>query len=217
MMKVLSVNVSQPKEVSYRGETIRTGIFKAPVQGRVMMRRLNIDGDGQGNTAVHGGIDKAVYIYSIENYEHWKSELGRDNLTYGQFGENLTVEGMQEDTVHIGDVFRVGDGLVEVSQPRVPCAKLGMKMGTPEFIAPFLKSGRVGFYVRVLEESEVSAGDAIERVKVGPEQMTVKAIVHLLHFDKTNLEGAKKALRIPALASSWRKSFEALLVKDSTG
>ena len=212
-MKLLSVNVSQPKEVSYNGERIKTGIFKEPVSGRTMMRRLNLDGDGQGDPSVHGGIHKAVYVYPIEHYDYWKQELGRDDLTYGKFGENLTVEGMLEDTVHIGDVFRIGEALVEVSQPRVPCFKLGIKMRDPQIVKPFLQSERVGFYVRVLEEGEVGAGDAIERTKVGEGQMTVKEIVHLRHFDNANTVAAEKAVSLPALTPSWRDSFEEIVDK----
>ena len=216
-MKLLSVNVSQPKEVSYNGKRIKTGIFKEPVSGRTMMRRLNLDGDGQGDPTVHGGIHKAVYIYTIEHYHYWKRELGRDDLTYGQFGENLTVEGLLEETIHIGDVFRVGEALVEVSQPRVPCFKLGIKMGNARIVKPFLASERVGFYVRVLEEGEVGAGDAIERTKVGEGQMTVKEIVHLRHFDNTNVAAAEKAASLPALTPSWRDSFEEIVVKTHGG
>ncbi|MYE91608.1 MOSC domain-containing protein [Candidatus Poribacteria bacterium] len=212
-MKLLSVNVSQPKEVLHNGKRIKTGIFKEPVSGRTMMRRLNIDGDGQGDLSVHGGIHKAVYVYPIEHYDYWKQELGRNDLTYGKFGENLTVEGMLEETVYIGDVFRIGDALVEVSQPRVPCFKLGMKMRDPQIVKPFLESERVGFYVRVLEEGEVGAGDTIERTKVGEGQMTVKAIVHLRHIDSTNTVAAEKAASLPALTPSWRDSFEEILVK----
>ena len=216
-MKLLSVNVSQPKEVSYNGKRIKTGIFKEPVSSRTMMRRLNLDGDGQGDPTVHGGIHKAVYIYTIEHYDYWKRELGRNDLTYGQFGENLTVEGLLEENVHIGDVFRIGEALVEVSQPRVPCFKLGIKMGNARIVKPFLASERVGFYVRVLEEGEVGAGDAIERTKVGEGQMTVKEIVHLLHFDNTNAEAAKKAASLPALSPGWRDSFEEIVVKTHGG
>ncbi len=216
-MKLLSVNVSQPKEMSYNGKRIKTGIFKEPVSGRTMMRRLNLDGDGQGDPTVHGGIHKAVYVYPIEHYDYWKQELGRDDLTYGKFGENLTVEGMLEDTVHIGDVFRIGEALVEVSQPRVPCFKLGIKMRDPQIVKPFLQSERVGFYVRVLEEGEVGASDAIERTKVGEGQMTVKEIVHLRHFDNANAAAAEKAANLPALTPSWRDSFEEIVVKAQRG
>ena len=214
-MKLLSVNVSQPKEVSYNGERIKTGIFKEPVSGRTMMRRLNIDGDGQGDPTVHGGIHKAVYIYTIEHYDYWKHQLVRDDLTCGQFGENLTVEGLLEDAVHIGDVFRIGEALVEVSQPRVPCFKLGIKMGNARIVKPFLASERVGFYVRVLEEGEVGAGDTIERTKIGEGQMTVKEIVHLLHFDNTNAAAAEKAANLPALSPGWRDSFNEIVIKAS--
>jgi MOSC domain-containing protein YiiM len=208
MMKLLSVNVSQPKEVLFNGQIITTGTFKEPVPGRVMLRTLNLDGDGQADPSVHGGIDKAVYAYSIENYHYWQHQLGRDDLTDGQFGENLTVAGMPEDKVHIGDVFRIGTALVEVTQPRVPCFKIALKMELPQFPKMFLRSERSGFYLRVLEEGEVGAGDVIERIKVGPEQVTVREIHHLLYFDNNNLAGVKKVLRIPALSARWRASFE---------
>jgi MOSC domain-containing protein YiiM len=214
MMKLLSVNVSRPKEVLFNGQIITTGIFKEPVQGRVMLRTLNLDGDGQGDLSVHGGTDKAIYVYSIENYHYWQQRLGRDDFTYGQFGENFTVEGMLEDQVHIGDVFRVGDALIEVTQPRVPCFKLGLKMDLPQFPKMFLSSGRSGFYLRVLEEGELGAGDVFERVKVGPEQVTVRETHHLLYFDRENPAGAKKVLRIPALSSRWRASFEEIVAKN---
>ncbi|MCH9008427.1 MOSC domain-containing protein [candidate division KSB1 bacterium] len=214
-MKLLSVNVSLPKEVQNNGKTMTTGIFKEPVKKRVMLRTMNLGGDGQADLVGHGGIYKAVYVYSIENYEYWKSELSRNDFTYGQFGENFTVEGMLEDEIHIGDVFRVGGALVEVTQPRVPCAKLGFKMGMAKFPKLFLQNSRVGFYLRVLEEGEVGAGDVIERVKVDAERMTVREINHLLYFDQKNLEGAKKALRIRALSPGWRGSFKERSAKNS--
>ncbi|TDI83804.1 MAG: MOSC domain-containing protein [Caldithrix sp.] len=214
-MKLLSVNVSLPKEVQNNGKTMTTGIFKEPVKKRVMLRTMNLGGDGQADLVGHGGIHKAVYVYSIENYEYWKSELSRNDFTYGQFGENFTVEGMLEDEIHIGDVFRVGGALVEVTQPRVPCAKLGFKMGMAKFPKLFLQNSRVGFYLRVLEEGEVGAGDVIERVKVDAERMTVREINHLLYFDQKNLEGAKKALRIRALSPGWRGSFKERSAKNS--
>ena len=216
-MKLISVNVSQPKEIVHNGQTIKTGIFKEPVSGRTMMRRLNLDGDGQGDPTVHGGVHKAVYVYPIEHYDYWKQELGRDDLTYGKFGENLTVEGMLEDTIHIGDVFRIGEALVGVSQPRVPCFKLGIKMGNPRIVKPFLESTRVGFYVRVLEEGEVGAGDAIERISVGDGGMTVKEIVLLRHFDTANTTGTEKAANLPALTPSWRDAFGEITIKAQAG
>lgn len=216
-MKLLSVNVSLPKEVPYQGKTIRTGIFKEPVQGRVMLRQLNLDGDGQADLVGHGGIHKAVYVYSIEYYDYWKRELGRDDFAYGQFGENFTVEGMPDDQIHLGDVFRAGKARVEVTQPRVPCFKLAMKMEMPKFLKLFMRSERVGFYLRVLEEGEVGAGDIMERVKVDPERMTVREMYHLLYYEKEKLEGAQKALRIAALSPGWRGSFQQIVGKASEG
>ena len=212
-MKVLSVNVSLPTEVLYRDKRVTTGIFKEPVNGRVMLRTLNLDGDGQADLIGHGGIYKAAYVYSIENYDYWKRELGRTDFTFGQFGENVTVEGMLEDQICVGDVFRVGSALVEVTQPRVPCYKLGIKMGLPQFVKMFLASCRVGFYLRVLEVGEIGPGDVLDHVRTDPERMTVREVCHLLYFDPKNLEGAKKALRIRALSPGWRQSFEERLVR----
>jgi MOSC domain-containing protein YiiM len=212
-MKLLSVNVSRPREVAHGGETVTTGIFKQPAEGRVMLGTLNLEGDGQADLVGHGGIYKAAYAYSVENYEYWKRELGRAELPFGQFGENFTVEGMQEDEVHIGDHFRVGGALVEVTQPRVPCYKLGLKMGLKGFEKKFLASCRVGFYLRVLEEGEVGVGDGLDRVGIDPERITVREMCHLLYFDPENLEGARKALRIRALSPGWRQSFEARLAR----
>ncbi len=207
-MKLISVNVSLPKEVRYKRDVVATGIFKEPVQGHVVLRKLNLDGDGQADLENHGGPYRAVYVYSIENYAHWKRELHRNDFTFGQFGENFTVEGMLEDEIHIGDIFRVGGATVQVTQPRPPCFKLGLKMGMPQFPKKFLASGRVGFYLRVCEEGEVGAGDVIERIKVDPEHMTVREINQLLFFDTNNIELVKKAVRIEALSPGWRQAFE---------
>jgi len=212
-MKLLSVNISPPKEIQHDGRTVTTGVFKEPVTERVMLRELNLDGDGQADLVGHGGIYKAAYVFSIENYDHWKQELGRDDFVIGQFGENFTVEGMLDDQICVGDVFRVGGALVEVTQPRVPCFKLGIRMGLSKFPKLFLARCRVGFYLRVLEVGEVGAGDVIERIKTDPEQISVQEICHLLYFDPKNLEGAKKALRIQALSPGWRGSFEERLSK----
>jgi MOSC domain-containing protein YiiM len=175
---------------------------------------MNLDGDGQADLTAHGGIYKAAYVYSTENYDYWKRELGRTDFAFGQFGENFTVEGMPEDEVHVGDVFRVGGALVEVTQPRVPCYKLGIRMGLPQFVKMFLASCRVGFYLRVLEEGEVGAGDVFDRVRTDPERMSVREICRLLYFDPENLRGAKKALRIRALSPGWRRSFVERLAKS---
>lgn len=213
-MRLLSVNVSLPKRAPHGGKkTVVTGIFKEPVAGRVMLRRLNLDGDGQADLENHGGPHRAAYAYPIENHDHWSRELGREGFAFGQFGENFTVRGMTEDDVRIGDVFRVGGALVEVSQPRPPCFKLGIRMGMLRFPKLFLASGRVGFYLRVLEEGEVGAGDAFERVEADPEGMTVREMNHLLFFEPENLEGAGRALRIRALSPGWRGSFVERLAK----
>lgn len=207
-MKLLSVNVSRPREISHNGRAVRTGIFKEPVSGRVMLRTLNLDGDGQADLLNHGGVHRAAYAYPFENYGCWQRELGRDDLVFGQFGENFTVSGITEEDACIGDVFHVGEALVQVSQPRPPCFKLGIRMGMPGFLKPFLASGRVGFYLRVLEEGEVGAGDVFEIVERDPERMTVREISDLLFFEPDNLEGARRALRIEALSPGWRDSFE---------
>ena len=212
-MRLKSVNLSMPKDIVHNGKAVTTGIFKEPAEGRVMLRRLNLDGDGQADLWGHGGVFRAVYVYAFENYAYWAGELGRDDFTLGQFGENFTVEGMLEDDIHVGDVFRVGSALVEVSQPRVPCYKLAIKMGIEGFQNQFLASGRMGFYLRVLEEGEVGAGDTIELVKRDPQAMTVRAVNELLYFDKQNLKGTAKALGIPALSHGWKSSFEERLAK----
>jgi len=212
-MKLLSVNVGQPSEVAYRDrrgrqKTTRTGIFKTPLAGRVQLRALNLDGDGQADLVGHGGACKAAYVYSIENYRYWADQLGRTDFdAAGQFGENFTVEGMPDDAVGIGDVFRVGGALVEVTQPRVPCFKLGVRMGIADFQKRFAASCRVGFYLRVLEQGEVGAGDAVERVREGRPHMSVSDMMHLLYFDPDNLAATRTALEIDALSPGWRQSF----------
>ena len=178
-MKLISVNAATLKNVSYRGRTVTTGIFKEPLQNRVMVRTLGLDGDQQADLTVHGGPDKAVYIYPSEHYPIWQAEFPDMLLPDGMFGENFTTEGLDESSVHIGDQFRIGSALVEVTQPRQPCYKLGIKMGDARFPKRFLASGRSGFYLRVLEEGEVGAGDVIHRVKVDPKRMTVRQAVGL--------------------------------------
>ena len=212
-MKLLSVNVSLPKEVTHNRKTYMTGIYKKPVDGRVMVRTLNIDGDRQANLTVHGGIHKAVYAYCFENYAYWERELGRDDFDFGQFGENLTTEGMTDDKVHIGDVFRIGRALLEVTQPRNPCAKVVAKMAVKDFAKRFIDSGRCGFYLRVLEEGEIGAGDEIERVKRDPEGVSISDINRLRNFDRDDLDGLRRAIRSDALAPELRQPFEQRLAK----
>jgi MOSC domain-containing protein YiiM len=211
MSEILSLNVSLPREVRDADRTLRTGIFKEPVTGRRMLRLTNFEGDGQADLENHGGRSKGACVYSHDHYAYWEDELGLDPLPFGQFGENLTVRGLTEDEVHIGDVFRVGDAKVEVSQPRIPCSKLGMRMGSSGFPKLFLASLRTGFYLRVLEEGELGAGDALERLALGPEQVPVREACRLLHFDRGNREGIRRVLTIPALSAEWRRAFEKLL------
>jgi len=210
---LLSVNVSLPRAIVYRSARVVTGIFKEPVHGGVVLRTRGLDGDGQADLRVHGGPDKAVYVYSMDHYAYWARELGRADLTPGQFGENFTVEGLEDDQVHVGDLVRVGGALVQVTQPRTPCYKLGIRMGLAHFPTLFLTSCRVGFYLRVVEEGRVAAGDRLERVAVDPERMTVSEIFRLRYFDPENLEGARRALHIRALAPGWRRSFRERLAR----
>jgi MOSC domain-containing protein YiiM len=215
-VKIISLNVSRPRQVPYGGKLIRTGIFKEPVGGPRMLRALNLEGDGQADLVAHGGIHKAAYAYTIEHYVYWARELDRDDFQWGQFGENFTVDGMPEEEIHIGDRFRIGEALVEVTQPRVPCAKLGLRMEMATFPKLFHASGRTGFYLRVIEEGQVCAGNMIERVRIDPERMSVREVNHLLHFDRQNLEEIQRALRIPALSPGWRGSFEEIIWKTLT-
>lgn len=215
-MKLLSVSVSRIRDVPHAGGTVSTGIFKEPLEGRVKVRTLGLEGDAQADRLNHGGADKAVYAYTVENYAYWQRELGRDDFRHGQFGENLTVEGMLDDAVHVGDAFRVGGALLQITQPRAPCYKLGIRMGSREFPKRFLASSRVGFYLRVLEEGEVGAGDDIQRVETEPVRMTVREMTRLLHFEPKNLEGARRALAIEGLSAAWRESFEHRLAKAGT-
>jgi MOSC domain-containing protein YiiM len=207
-MRLLSVNVSPPKPVPWNGRTVLTGIFKEPVGGRVRLRRLNLEGDVQADPTAHGGLNKAVYAYPIEHYAAWAAELGRTDFRFGQFGENFTAEGLLEDSVRLGDVFRVGGALVEAVQPRVPCYKLGIRMGDPLFPKRFLKSGRTGIYFRVVEEGEVGAGDEIELVTPGPDGLTVRGLWHLVFHERENVEGARQALQRAGLAPEWREPLQ---------
>ncbi len=214
MMKLLSVNVSLPKEVSYKGKTVRTGIYKEPVNGRIAIKKLNLEGDGQADLIGHGGEMRAVYVYSYDNYAPWAQELGRNDFSYGQFGENFTVQGMLDHEIHIGDQFKIGTAIFEVSQPRVPCYKLAMKMDVPDFYSRILKSGRLGFYFRVLTEGEVGAGDAIIPHKIqSPAGINISQINELMYFDKHNYEAIEKALSLKALSPGWSDTFKDRLAK----
>ena len=214
MGRLLSVNVGLPRDVMWQGKTVHTGIWKAPIKGRRMVRRLNIDGDGQGDLAGHGGERRAVFVYQMDSYRYWQDHLGRSDFTYGQFGENFTVDGLSDTEVCIGDRYRIGGALFEVTQPRVTCYRLGIRMNEPEMAALVVKHGRPGFYFRVLEEGEVEAGDKITQVDSGPEHMSVSEIDALLYMPGHSRDQLERALRIPTLSAGWRKSLEALLTQE---
>ena len=209
--RLLSVNVGQPKEVVWRGKTVRTSVWKMPVQGKCMVRRLNIDGDAQADLAGHGGEHRAVFVYQIDSYRYWERELNRTDFTFGQFGENFTVDGLSDTDVCIGDRYRIGGALFEVTQPRVTCYRVGIRMNEPRMPALLVSHGRPGFYLRVLEEGEVESGDEIFKVLAGPEGMSVREIDGLLYLPGHPRPKLERALRIPALSAGWRDSFQALL------
>ena len=209
-MKLLSVNISQAKTAIYHGRQVATGIYKEAITGRVKVGRRTIDGDRQVDSRVHGGVDKAVYAYPHEHYAPWQAELGRDDFAFGQFGENLTTLGLLEDAVHIGDRFRIGAALFEVSQPRVPCFKLAMKMGDNTIPKRLIESQRCGFYFRVIEEGEIGAGDAIDRVTNDPMGISVQYIYHLYFNDKNNKSEIARMLEHPRLSGEWKQQFRAL-------
>jgi len=217
MARLLSVNVGLPRDIAWQGKTVHTAIWKAPVQGRSMVRRLNIDGDGQGDLVGHGGEHRAVFVYQIASYRYWQDHLGRGDFAYGQFGENFTVEGLSDNEVCIGDHYRIGGAVFEVTQPRVTCYRVGIRMNEPQMAALLVEHGRPGFYFRVLEEGEVEAGNEIVRVGAGPERMTVAEVNTLLYMPGHPKSELERALRIPGLSAAWRDSFRALLERTQTG
>lgn len=207
-MKLISVNIGLPRDVSWQGKTVTTGIFKEPVEGSVMLRMLNLDGDKQADLSVHGGVSKAVYAYPVEHYEFWKSELPHMKLPYGMFGENFTTEGLLEDTVNIGDRFRIGEAEVMVTEPRMPCYKLGVKFGRADMLKRFLASRRTGFYFAVLQEGEVKAGDAIKPLSRDGSDITVADITRLYAFERDDLKLLRRVVQLEALSESWRGYFQ---------
>ena len=215
--RLLSLNVGMPRDVEWDGRVVHTGIWKEPVDGRRMVRRLNVDGDGQGDRGGHGGVNRAVFVYQIESYRYWQQFLGRDDLTYGQFGENFTVQGLADDEVCVGDRFRISSALFEVSQPRVTCYRVGIRMGEPQMPALLVAHRRPGFYLRVLEEGEIGAGDDIELVERGPEAMTVAEVDGLLYLPGHARRDLMRALRIPALSEGWQGSFREMLEQAPAG
>src|SRR6201996_7601146 len=216
MGRLLSVNVGLPRDVAWQGRTVHTAIWKTPVEGPRMVRRLNIDGDGQGDLAGHGGERRAVFVYQMDSYRYWQNHLGRNDFVYGQFGENFTVDGLSDAEVCIGDRYQIGGALFEVTQPRVTCYRLGIRMNEPRMPALLTSSGRPGFYFRVLQEGDVGAGDEIVKVGEANERMTVAEINALLYSPNHARDRLERALRIEALSPGWRASFEALLQSQTT-
>lgn len=206
-MKLISIQVGLPREVTWRGRGITTGIFKEPAEGPVMLRTLNLDGDAQADLSVHGGMTKAVYAYPVEHYEFWRNEFPGMKLPYGMFGENLTTEGLLEKEVNIGDRFRVGGAEVMVTEPRVPCYKLGIKFGRPDILKRFLLSRRSGFYFAVLREGEVRAGDRLERLGHDENSVSIADVIRLYAFEQDDLATLRRAVRLETLPESWRGYF----------
>jgi ferredoxin-NADP reductase/MOSC domain-containing protein YiiM/ferredoxin len=211
MARLLSVNVGRPRNIEWKSRTVHTGIWKSPVRGRCRVGGLNLQGDGQGDLAGHGGERRAVLVYQIESYRHWQEQLNRTDFVHGQFGENFTIEGLPDDAVCIGDRYRIGSALFEVTQPRVTCYRLGIRMSEPRMAALLTSSGRPGFYLRVLQEGEVGAGDEIVKVGEAKERMTVSEINALLYSPHHPRDQLERAVRIEALSPGWHRSFETLL------
>lgn len=197
---LLSVNVGLPRDVPWRGRTVRTGVWKRPVAGPCRLRRLNLAGDGQGDRAGHGGEQRAVLVYQLDSYRYWQRHLGRDHLRPGAFGENFTVDGLADDEVCIGDRYRIGSAVVEVTQPRVTCYRVGIRLEDPRMPAVLVSHQRPGFYLRVLTEGDVRAGDPIEKLAYGPEGVTVAEVDALLYLPGHPRDGLARALRVPALS-----------------
>jgi MOSC domain-containing protein YiiM len=207
-MKLLSINVGLPRQVSFQGQLVTSGIFKEPVTGRVRLRRLNLDGDRQADLKVHGGPNKAVYAYPEEHYGFWRKEFPKMSLPWGMFGENFTTQGMFENMVNIGDRFEVGTSELVATQPRMPCYKLGVKFGRMDIIKRFLASGLTGIYFKVIREGEVGAGDEIKLIKKDENNVTVKDIARLYTVDKDDLETMERAIKLKYLPSGWRSHFK---------
>jgi MOSC domain-containing protein YiiM/ferredoxin-NADP reductase len=216
MARLLSVNVGLPRDIAWKGRTVHSGIWKDPVPGRCRVGRLNLDGDGQGDLAGHGGEQRAVFVYQIESYRYWQEQLSRTDFVHGQFGENFTIEGLPDDAACIGDRYRIGGAVFEITQPRVTCYRVGIRMNEPRMPALLTSSGRPGFYFRVLQEGDVGAGDDIVKVGEARERMSVADINALLYSPNHPRERLERALRIDALSPGWRRSFEALLQNQTT-
>ena len=214
-MKVLSLNVGLPRKVTWQDKRVTTGIFREPIQERVMMRTLNLDGDQQADLTVHGGVSKAVYAYPSEHYNYWRSELPGMDLSWGMFGENFTTEGFLEDAVYIGDRFRIGETEVMVTEPRMPCYKLGIKFGRADIIKRFLASRRTGFYFAVMREGMVGAGDDVELIEREQQEISVADVTRLYAFDKDDVKSLRRAIQVEALPESWKGYFQHQLEKQT--
>ena len=216
MPKLLSVNVGLPRDVTWNGKTVLTAIWKSPVEGRRMVRKLDVVGDAQGDLSGHGGEQRAVFVYQMDAYRYWESILGRKDFIFGQFGENFTVEGLPDSEVCVGDRYRIGDAIFEVTQPRVTCYRVGIRMNEPRMAALLVEHHRPGFYFRVLQEGEVGAGDDIVKITDGPERISVAEVDALLYLPGHSSEQLQRALRIPALSKGWQSSFQAILAQESS-
>jgi MOSC domain-containing protein YiiM len=213
-MRILSVNVGLPREVSWHGKPVATGIFKEPVKGSVMLRTLNLDGDQQADLTVHGGISKAVYAYPAEHYAYWRTQLPGVDLPWGMFGENFTIEGLLEEAVYIGDRFGVGAAEVMVTEPRMPCFKLGIKFGRTDIIKRFLASRRTGFYFAVVREGLVGAGDSVKLISREQADISVTDITRLYSFERDDVKALRRAIEVNALPQSWKSYFQHQLEKQ---
>ena len=211
MARLVSVNVGMPKDVQWRGKTVHTGIWKNPVDGPVMVRRLNIDGDGQGDLAGHGGEQRAVMVYQTESYDYWRTHLGRDDLRPGDFGENFTISGLSDREACIGDRYRIGEAEFEVTQPRVTCFRVGIRLGEPEMPNLLVSHRRPGFYFRVITEGRVQTGDAIVQTRRGRHQLSVTDVDALLYLPDRNADQLRKVIDVPALSPGWQQSFRDML------
>jgi MOSC domain-containing protein YiiM len=208
MAKIISLNIGLPRQVIFNGQIVTTGIYKEPTERQVMLRQLNLDGDKQADLTVHGGIDKAVYAYAMEHYDYWKKELPDMNLPWGMFGENFTTEGLLEDDVNIGDTLRIGSARLMVTQPRMPCYKLGVRFERMDIVRRFMASGRPGIYFKVLEEGKVTRGDEIKIVKRDKNNVTVRDIVRIYVRDHEDIKTMKRAVKIGALPEGWKYEFQ---------
>jgi MOSC domain-containing protein YiiM len=218
-MRLISLNTGLPREVLWHGRSVTTGIYKQAVTGRIAMRKLNLEGDAQADLSVHGGVDKAVYCYAAAHYDYWRKELPGRELPMGIFGENLTIDDFTEDSVHLGDRFSVGTAEVVVTQPRLPCYKLGVRFGSEDMVKRFLASGRTGFYVAVQREGDVGAGDEVKVIAHDPNAVPVSEITRLYvakRWTDADVAALRRALQVPALPESWKEYFrERLKARNS--